>query len=179
MVGPMLKQTTTAVVVVILLASAIGCVRDVETASAASFNLQSGETWAWLPDKVESWQGYEADARNARIQTHEADVDERRENRELREERRQEPVGPERRAERRMDEELVYDGNAPAIYAGTEGRTLKREHKSDRDIAERLEAEGVPTPSGKGHWHPTTVRRIVLRDFPELREEGPRHRRKS
>jgi hypothetical protein len=139
-----LKQTIPTTVAVFVLALALGCVRDVETESAASFNLQSGQTWAWVPEAVESWQGYEGEARHARLHTHEAYVEERQENRELREERREEPVGPERRAERRRDDELVYDGNAPAIYAGAEGRTLKREHKHIQEsIAGELSSQGL------------------------------------
>ena len=34
-----------------------GCVRDVQTESAASFSLASGQTWDGVPDKVEKWQG--------------------------------------------------------------------------------------------------------------------------
>lgn len=145
----MLKQTITTILAIVALALASGCVRDVQTESAASFSLQSGQTWAWLPETVESWEDYKSESRSDRIHTHEAYVDERRENRELREERREEPVGPERRAERQSDEELVYDGNAPAIYASAEDRTLKREHKHIQEsIARELSSKGISHSGG-------------------------------
>ncbi len=39
------------------------------------------------------------------------------------------------------------------------------EHMSVRGIAGKLHTEGIPTPSGKGHWGTTTVRRILTDKF--------------
>jgi DNA invertase Pin-like site-specific DNA recombinase len=36
-----------------------------------------------------------------------------------------------------------------------------RGRRSFASIAERFNAEGVPTPTGEGHWHPMTVRRLT------------------
>ena len=40
---------------------------------------------------------------------------------------------------------------------------LRRRGLSADSIAQRLSAEGVPTPSGRGRWHETTVQRILNR----------------
>lgn len=41
---------------------------------------------------------------------------------------------------------------------------LRRRGLSADSVAQRLNAEGVPTPSGKGRWHETTVQRILDRE---------------
>jgi len=143
------KNAVVAFIVVLVPALVFGCVRDVKTESVASFNLQSGQTWAWVPGEVENWQQYKQGAEQARVHSNDAYVDEREENREEREARREEPVGAERRAERKADNEVIYDGEAGAgggVDAGTEARTLKREHKH---IQESIEGE----LSGKGVQH--------------------------
>jgi len=143
------KKAIVAFIAVLVPALVFGCVRDVKTESAASFNLQSGQTWAWVPEKVETWQQYKRDAEEGRIHSNDAYVEEREGNREEREARREEPVGPERRAERKADNEVIYDGEAGGAGssdAGAEGRTLKREHKH---IQESIEGE----LSGKGIRH--------------------------
>lgn len=138
----MFKKAVLAFVTVLVPALIFGCVRDVKTESAASFNLESGQTWAWVPGDVATWQEYKKGAESARVHTNDAYVAEREQNREMREERREEPVGPERRAERREDSEVIYDGEAgettAAGQAGPDARTLKREHKH---IQESIEGE--------------------------------------
>jgi DNA invertase Pin-like site-specific DNA recombinase len=42
--------------------------------------------------------------------------------------------------------------------------SLRRRGLSAEQIAQRLNAEGVSTPSGRGRWHETMVRRIIERD---------------
>lgn len=146
----MLRKGFLLIIAVLVSAWVIGCVRDVKTESAASFNLESGQTWAWVPEKVEAWQDYKQGAEQARVHSNDAYVEQREENREMRKERREEPVGPDRRAERREDADVVYDGEAAATMASTEAgpdaRTLKREHKH---IQESIEGE----LSGKGIQH--------------------------
>lgn len=58
-----------------------GCVRDVKTESAADFRLASGQTWDWVPHEVETWQDYKRDARQARINVHDAYAEQRHEGR--------------------------------------------------------------------------------------------------
>ena len=145
----MFRKAVLSFVAVLVPALVFGCVRDVETESAASFNLQSGQTWAWVPEEVETWQEYKSGAHEARVHTNDAYVEQREANRETRQERREEPVGPDRRADRREESEVMYgEGTAAeaAAQAGPDSRTLKREHKH---IQESIEGE----LSGNGISH--------------------------
>ncbi|MBT8453453.1 MAG: DUF4136 domain-containing protein [Deltaproteobacteria bacterium] len=147
-----MKKAVLAFVAVLVPALVFGCVRDVETQSAASFNLQSGQTWAWVPEEVETWQEYKSGAREARVHTNDAYVEQRKENREMRQERREEPVGPERRAERREESEVVYGESTAAeaaVQAGPDARTLKREHKHIQNSIEgELSRQGISRAEG-------------------------------
>ena len=78
----MFKTALVPIVGVVVLALMFGCVRDVKTESAADFSLASGQTWDWVPDKVETWQDYKRDARQARINVHDAYAEQRHETRE-------------------------------------------------------------------------------------------------
>jgi DNA invertase Pin-like site-specific DNA recombinase len=42
--------------------------------------------------------------------------------------------------------------------------SLRRRGLSADSVAKRLNSEGVPTPSGQGRWHETTVQRILNRE---------------
>jgi DNA invertase Pin-like site-specific DNA recombinase len=42
--------------------------------------------------------------------------------------------------------------------------SLRRRGLSADSIAQRLNVEGVPTPSGQGRWHETTVQRVLNRE---------------
>lgn len=142
----MFKTSFSAFVAILIPALVCGCVRDVKTESAASFDLQSGQTWAWVPEQVETWQQYKSDAGEARIHTHDAYVEAREEDRAARQERREEPVGPDRREDRQADAETMYDTSMEGADAGADARTLKREHKH---IQASIEGE----LSGKGVGH--------------------------
>lgn len=43
---------------------------------------------------------------------------------------------------------------------------LRQEGRTLQEIADLLNAEGVPTASGAGRWQPTTIRRVALRAAP-------------
>jgi len=141
----------TALLAIVVPALAFGCVRDVQTESAASFSLASGQTWDWVPDKVETWQEYKRGARQARINVNDAYAEQTQENREERAERREEPVGEERREERR--EEVDDTESEPMMTdpdAGDEARALKREHKHIQDSIEgELSAKGIQRVEGE------------------------------
>ena len=149
----MFKTALVPIVGVAVLALMFGCVRDVKTESAASFRLASGQTWDWVPDKVEVWQDYKRGARDARINVKDAYAEERQETREERAERREEPVSPERRADRR---EEVYDPITDTVRAvgdpgaGDEARALKREHKHIQESIEgELSSKGIQRLEGE------------------------------
>lgn len=140
---------TALLLAIVVPALAFGCVRDVQTESAASFSLASGQTWDWVPEE-ETWQEYKRGARAARINVNHAYAEQRQDNRAEREARREEPVSDERRADRR---EEVYDTeNAPPMTdpdAGDQARSLKREHKHIQEsIAGELSSKGIQPAGG-------------------------------
>ena len=173
----MFKTALVPIVGVVVLALMFGCVRDVKTESAADFSLASGQTWDWVPDKVEAWQDYKRGARDARINVKDAYAEERQETREERAERREEPVSPERRADRREEvyepitdtvravgdpgagdeaREGVYDPITDTVRAvgdpgaGDEARALKREHKHIQESIEgELSSKGIQRLEGE------------------------------
>jgi DNA invertase Pin-like site-specific DNA recombinase len=53
----------------------------------------------------------------------------------------------------------------PGIDATTQRRIRNRRSRGHTlaAIADRLNAEGVPTPSGTGRWHPSAVRAVAVR----------------
>ncbi len=147
----MFKTALVPIVGVVVLALMFGCVRDVKTESAADFRLASGQTWDWVPDEVETWQDYKRDARQARINVHDAYAEQRQETREERAERREEPASPERRAERRKDvDETERDRLMTDPDAGDEARALKREHKHIQESIEgELSSKGIQRLEGE------------------------------
>ena len=147
----MFKTALVPIVGVVVLALMFGCVRDVKTESAADFSLASGQTWDWVPDEVATWQDYKRDARQARINVHDAYAEQRQETREERAERREEPASPERRAERRKDvDETDRDRLMTDPDAGDEARALKREHKHIQESIEgELSSKGIQRLEGE------------------------------
>ncbi len=134
----------------LIAASTFGCVRDVQTESAQSFSLESGQTWDWVPEDVEGWQEYHRGAQQARVDVRAAYHDERLETQEQRSERRDEPTSTERREERR-EQSLEAEVASPAIEAnaGDEVRALKREHKHIQDaITGELSKNGISRTEG-------------------------------
>jgi len=147
----MFKTAFVAVVAVVLVVPALvfGCVRDVQTESAAGFSLASGQTWDWVPE-TETWQQYKRGAHEARINVNDAYAEQRQENRAEREARRQEPVGDERKEDRRR-EEYDTDATPPGTDpdAGDQARALKREHKHIQEsIAGELSSKGIQPAAG-------------------------------
>lgn len=49
---------------------------------------------------------------------------------------------------------------------------LRKENLSYEKIARTLEAQGIPTFSGKGAWHSQTVSKLCHQFFPSLSQEG-------
>jgi hypothetical protein len=143
----MFKMALLAIVVPALV---FGCVRDVKTESAADFSLASGQTWDWVPDQVETWQDYKRGAHQARINVNDAYAEQRQQNRAEREARRDEPVGEERKEDRRKE---IYDTEAEPPTtdpdAGDEARALKREHKHIQESIEgELSSKGIQRVQG-------------------------------
>ena len=147
----MFKTALVAFVAVLVPALIFGCVQDVKTESAATFSLTSGQSWDWVPGEVETWKQYKHGAREARINVNDAYAEQRQENRAERAERREEPVGDERRAERQAE---VYDTEAIAPAgadpdAGDEARALKREHKHIQEsIQGEMSSRGIGRTEG-------------------------------
>ena len=147
----MFKTAFVAVVAVVLVVPALicGCVRDVQTESAASFSLASGQTWDWVPEE-ETWQEYKRGAHQARINVNDAYAEQRQDNRAERQARRDEPMGDERKEERReenYDTEAAPPGTDPD--AGDQARALKREHKHIQEsIAGELSSKGIQPAEG-------------------------------
>jgi len=147
------KTAFVAFVAVLVPALIFCCVQDVKTESAATFSLTSGQTWDWVPGEVETWEQYKRGAHEARVNVNDAYAEQRQDNREERAERREEPVGEERRAERQAEVE-VYDtegepsGTDPD--AGDEARALKREHKHIQEsIQGEMSSKGIRRADGE------------------------------
>ena len=147
----MFKTALVPIVGIVVLALMFGCVRDVKTESAADFSLASGQTWDWVPDKVETWQDYKRDTRQARINVKDAYAEERQETREERAERREEPVGEERREERRKQaDEAEREPMMTDPDAADEARAVKREHKHIQESIEgELSSKGIQRVEGE------------------------------
>jgi len=145
------RTVLTALVAVLVPALILGCVRDVQTESAATFSLTSGQTWDWVPDEVETWQDYKRGAQEARINVNDAYAEDRQETREERAERRAEPVGKERRTERQ--DEIYSAETEPSEAdpgAADEARMLKREHKHIQEsIQGEMSAKGIERLEGE------------------------------
>jgi hypothetical protein len=144
-----------ALLTIVVPALAFGCVRDVQTESAAGFSLASGQTWDWVPDTVETWQEYKRGAREARINVsdayaEDAYAEQRQKTREELAARPEKPVSKERHAARREEK---YDTEAvPPVTdpdAANYARALKREHKHIQEsIAGELSSKGIQPAGG-------------------------------
>jgi hypothetical protein len=120
------------IVGVVVLALICGCVSNVKTESAATFGLTSGQTWDWFPEKVKPWSEYEREAAQARIDAHEAEAAERRED-----------SGKE-----------VHDAESepstPSPFAAGEARSLEREHKHIQEsIQDEMSSRGIRRIEGE------------------------------
>ncbi len=140
----------TALLAIVVPALVFGCVRDVQTESAADFSLASGQTWDWVPGDVKTWEQYKRGAQQARVDVNSAYAEQRQDNRAERAKRRDEPVGEERKEDRRRemdDSEAAPPGTDPD--AADQARTLKREHKHIQESIEgELSAKGVRRMQG-------------------------------
>ena len=126
------KTGLVAIFGVVIPALIYGCVSDVKTESAATFSLTSGQTWDWVPEKVEPWPQYKKDADQARVDAHDAEAEARRED-----------PGKE-----------VYDTESqpstPSSFPAQEARSLEREHKHIQEAIEgEMSSRGVRRIEGE------------------------------
>lgn len=128
----MFKTGFVAIVGVVVLALICGCVSDVKTESAATFSLTSGQTWDWLPEKVKPWTQYEREAAQARIDAHEADAEERRED-----------SGKE-------VHDTESEPSTPSPFAAEEALSREREHKHIQEsIQGEMSSRGIRRIEGE------------------------------
>jgi hypothetical protein len=128
----MLKTGFVAIVGVVIPALICGCVSDVKTESAATFSLASGQTWDWVPEKVEPWPQYKREADQARVNAHEAEAEARRED-----------------SGKEVDD-TEGEPSTPSSSTAGEARSLEREHKHIQEsIQGEMSSRGIRRIEGE------------------------------